>query len=132
MWLALIASLSYAQTPGLSLGAITGEARWVVAGIEADRFPNAPSERFALAVGEEVELIFTEGARVRIKQGDRYGWLPATAVTAEAPEIEIPSGLGNPLLSNPLLSTPALQGAPPDLGAGLGAGAGAGAGAGSQ
>lgn len=119
MWLILVASLSHAQVPGLSFGP-TGEPRWVVADVEAKRFAEGDEAGPALKAGDEVELVFTEGDRVRIKKGDRYGWIAASAVTEEAPEIEISTD--NPLLSNPLLTTPAMGQQPPSLGAGMGAG----------
>lgn len=102
MWLALLVStLGYAQSP-LSFGA-RGEARWLTEDVETDRFFAYEGEAKGpkLFKGDEVELVVTNGDRVRIKKGSRYGWVSATVLSAEAPEDDLsPSNLTN----NPLLT----------------------------
>lgn len=93
MWV-LLSSFAFAQAPpalppGFDLSAFTppvrAESRWVVSAVTADRFPDAAGGGPALAVGDRVELIVEENGRARVKLGDRYGWVPAEALTSEAP-----------------------------------------------
>lgn len=87
MWLAmLVSTLGYAQSP-LSFGP-QGEARWVTEDVVADRFLayNDEAKGPSLTKGDEVELMVTDGDRVRIKFDDRYGWVSASVLTTEAPE----------------------------------------------
>jgi len=101
MWLALLVStLGHAQTP-LTFGP-KGEARWLTEDVQSDRFLAYDDEAKGpqLFKGDEVELVVASGDRVRVKKGSRYGWVSATALTAEAPEDDLdPSNLTN----NPLL-----------------------------
>jgi hypothetical protein len=103
-----------AQSPGLtaSLASASSNARWVVGEVASKRFPGEEIAGPTFQAGEEVELILQEGDSARIRQGGRYGWVPASALTAVQPLVA-PPGLGTPG-GNPLLEglTPLLQ-APP-------------------
>lgn len=90
MWLTLLVStLAHAQSP-LSF-ATRGESRWLTEDVEAERFFKFEGEAQGLQLykGDQVEMIITNGDRVRVKKGTKYGWVSATLLTAEAPTVEL-------------------------------------------
>jgi hypothetical protein len=48
-----------------------------IAEIASARFPDAQVTGPTFAAGESVRVLFVDGARVRVRKGDRYGWVPA-------------------------------------------------------
>ncbi len=111
-----LGSAAFAQMPGITLGLPTGELRWVTQEVEARRFPASAATQApgpSLRIGDEVELIVVEGTLARVKKGDRYGWVPASALTEEAPASANLPDLGGGLLGQPLLAPPPGAGAAP-------------------
>ena len=115
-----------APVPGLTASRTTASptARWIT---PPDGASELPSKRFfgepivgpAFKSGEEVELILVDGDQARIREGSRYGWVPASALSTtppltmpSMPEL-LPPG-GNPLLGGlkPLLPAPGAAPAP--------------------
>ncbi len=62
------------------------DARWMIEDAESMRFVEADTKGPDFRDGEKVTLLYTEGDLLRVRRGDRYGWIPATAVTADEPE----------------------------------------------
>ncbi len=131
----LLTSVSLAQAPAavptLAPAAVATDApekRWAVSDVDSKRFADDDTAGPTFKAGDELLLIVTDGSRVRVRRGDRYGWVPASAVTAEAPApapasldlLGLPPTLGSPGGAPQL----APGGAPPLLGAGAGAGGG--------
>jgi hypothetical protein len=97
--------------PGVTLSA--PNSRYVVADVVSKRFPDEDTAGPTFETGEQVDVIVEEGGRVRVHQGERYGWVPAGQLTTTAPASAPTSVPGsNPLLGGlkPLLPAPA---APP-------------------
>jgi hypothetical protein len=89
--------------PGLSMRA-SADARWFVADTASVRFPGETVAGPAFTAGTEVEVIVTEGDQVRVHKDERYGWVPAAALTATAPTPTMPTSSG--LLGMPPLLPP--------------------------
>ncbi len=93
-------TLSISQTP-------RAEARWLTAKTTSKRFPGEAVDGPAFEQGERVEVIVADGSLVRVRQGDRYGWVPESVLTIEAPAAPPPApGAGSPLLTAPPLLVP--------------------------
>lgn len=104
MLLATLVSFAFAQAPppglppllpmpGLSLSR-SADARWLVADTQSQRFPEGDVQGPLLTAGTEVEVIVTEGDRVRVRSKDLYGWVPASALTDVAPAPALPTSPG--------------------------------------
>ena len=113
MLLATLIAVAAAQAPGLPpLLPMPGlsmprsaDARWLVADTQSVRFPEGDVEGPLLLAGTEVEVIVTDGDRVRVRKDDRYGWVPASALTDVSPAPPtLPSAPG--LLGMPPLNPP--------------------------
>lgn len=98
MWMLLWGALAFGQDVPAA-----GEARWVVADVEATRFYGLDAHKVPLSANDEVEVITTEGDRVRVMADGRYGWVAASALTDVEPEVAVED---SPLLDNPALTTP--------------------------
>ena len=103
VWLALAVGWSTpagAQMPpgiGGSLAIPSANARYLMADVVSKRFPGEDLAGPTFKTGEQVDVIVEEGGSVRVRQGERYGWVPAAQLTATAPMPTLPAG-GNPLL----------------------------------
>jgi hypothetical protein len=72
----------------LSLSAFAqdvGSTMWLATDVEARRFPDTDAKGPAFETGDEVTVLFVEGALVRVTTGDRFGWVAPTALTATDP-----------------------------------------------
>ena len=58
---------------------------WLAEEAPSTRFSDAELAGPLFESGEKVELLFEDGEIVRVRKGDRYGWVPATAITRERP-----------------------------------------------
>ena len=85
--LAWFAALALAQSPpaGLTVSTSASPLRWLTADVVSERFLGEPVAGPKFTVGEEVEWIVEQGGKVRVHDGDRYGWVAATALTDQAP-----------------------------------------------
>jgi hypothetical protein len=110
----LVALLSFAlaQAPPQPLLPMPGfgarpsaEARWLVADTASQRFPGEEIAGPTFTAGTEVEVIVTDGDRVRVRKDEQYGWVPASALTDAAPIPTLPTSPG--LLGMPPLQPPA-------------------------
>lgn len=81
-WLAL--SLGFAAP------AFAQDAQWVVADTPSVRFADADTAGPAFKKDEKVEILAHDGARVRVRDGDSYGWIAATALTSTQPAAPSP------------------------------------------
>ena len=91
--------------PGLTISPkASADARWLVADTASQRFPGEDVAGPTFATGTEVVVIVTEGDRVRVHKDDRYGWVPASALTATPPLPTMPTSPG--LLGMPPLQPP--------------------------
>lgn len=89
---ALILS-AFAQSPSpLTLTAPAADTEVLYVVVES-----APSKRFltdpapthvAFASGEDVRVLFREAGMVRVRDGERYGWVPESALGKEPPAEE--------------------------------------------
>lgn len=92
--------------PGFDLSALQGpkaEARWLVSQVVSTRFPGEKTPGPTFEAGEMVEFILEDGGQVRVRQGDRYGWVAASALTTEAPPPPAAPANGSDLLGAPSL-----------------------------
>jgi hypothetical protein len=76
-WLLFVA-LAFAENP-------RGSVRYVVADVVGARFPDADTAGPMLATGDMVIVLFDDGARVRVRKGDGYGWVAAEMLSETAP-----------------------------------------------
>lgn len=63
-----------------------GQTGWFVADTQATRFPGEKLAGQTFTAGSQVTVVVKDGALVRVTTGDRFGWVPASALTAVAPE----------------------------------------------
>jgi len=119
MMLSLVPPASAQLPAGFDL-APPRDQRWVVADVEATRFPvgTAPAPGPSLRAGDEVVVVLFDGDHVRITKGQRYGWVALSALTDVAPKTIVPSSAPG-LLTQPLLATPQVE---DTRGGGMGAG----------
>jgi len=88
----LLPGLAHAQQPiqlgtqpiQLDLGP-TGPVRYATQEIASVRFLGEDVKGPVFQAGERLELITEKDGWVRVRQGDRYGWVPADALSAEPP-----------------------------------------------
>lgn len=72
------------------------ETRWATADTEAVRWPDSTTVTLKLADDDEVEVLATEGDKVRVRKGADFGWVPANSLSTEAPP-KAPEGQPNDL-----------------------------------
>lgn len=93
--LVLLPALVHAQQPAqpirlgqqpiqLDLGP-TGAARYPKKEIASIRFLGEDTKGPVFQAGERLELITEKDGWVRVRQGERYGWVPADALSDEPP-----------------------------------------------
>ncbi|MBX2796170.1 MAG: hypothetical protein KTR31_00835 [Myxococcales bacterium] len=117
--LALWTSQALAQTP------ITiepkGQTMWASEEVATQRFPDDTEVAGpTLRVDAQVQVVLTDGDRVRVKSGDKYGWVALAKLTTEPPAMPaLPEGLDLSQLTAPM------DGRPPSLGSGFRGDAGA-------
>ena len=63
----------------------TPEVVWAKAEVKSVRFADDTVAGPTFERNAQLEVILREGNRVRVRQGDDYGWIPASTVTTEAP-----------------------------------------------
>jgi hypothetical protein len=62
------------------------EDAFVTAETPSKRFPDADTAGPTFAANTQVEVLVHDGARVRVRDGDDFGWIAATAISADAPD----------------------------------------------
>jgi hypothetical protein len=62
------------------------EVVWSIAETESRRFPDADTAGPKFAPSTRLEVLVRDPARLRVRSGDEYGWVPVAAVTSTAPE----------------------------------------------
>lgn len=78
--LALAASPAYAET------------RWAASPADGTRWSDASGGATVhLVAGDEVEVLATQGALVRVRKGTDFGWVAGTALTTTAPATPNPA-----------------------------------------
>ena len=72
-------------------GMLAGAAETVVVteDVQSLRFPDDEKVQGPfLSAGDEVEVVFEEGDRVRIRKGTTWGWIPRGVTAQQAPAEE--------------------------------------------
>ena len=70
---------------------IFGHVAWAsdvvypTAEVTSVRFPDADTVGPTFAKDARLEVLVQDGERLRVRDGDNYGWIDAAAVTSEAP-----------------------------------------------
>jgi hypothetical protein len=67
------------------------EAAWVAEDAETVRFLDDDTAGPALNEGDRVTVLFREGDLVRVRKGERYGWVAGSVLTDAAPEAATPT-----------------------------------------
>lgn len=101
-----------------SSSALAQEAAWAVEDVVAQRFADADVEGPQVTKGARVSVLVREDDRVRVRVGTDYGWIPATAISAERPAAIAPPATLDQAALEAMLEE--LKGGV-DLGSGLGA-----------
>lgn len=71
----------------LTLGAdALAEDAYTIAETPSTRFPDADVAGPSFDANLRVEVLVHDGDRLRVRDGDDYGWIAASAVTASAPD----------------------------------------------
>jgi hypothetical protein len=78
-------------TVALAPSAWAQEAAWVTEEAETVRFLDDDTAGPALDEGDRVIVIFREGDLVRVRKGDRFGWVAGSVLTDTAPEAAAPT-----------------------------------------
>lgn len=105
-----------AQMPlgvGGAMAMPSSNTRYVVADVVSKRFPGEDVAGPTFTTGEQVDVIVEENGSVRVRQGERYGWVSAAQLTAMPPmpsPTQVPGS--NPLLGGLKPLVPAPQGTP--------------------
>lgn len=87
----LASSLAWAQQPlQFNIGP-RGPVRYAVEEVASVRFLGEEVPGPTLSAGEQVELITEKDGWVRVKKGERYGWVPAGKLVEEPPAEDPPS-----------------------------------------
>lgn len=68
-----------------------GQQAWLLEATPSQRFPEGEVEGPEFEADERITVLYIEPERVRVRRGSRYGWVPADALTAEAPEGAAPA-----------------------------------------
>ncbi len=58
---------------------------YATAEVASVRFPDADTAGPTFAKDARLEVLVEDGDRLRVREGDKYGWIDATLVTTEAP-----------------------------------------------
>jgi hypothetical protein len=61
------------------------ETMWAAAPAEGVRWPEVTAVSVHLAAGDEVDVLVKKGDLARVRKGTDFGWVPQSALTAEAP-----------------------------------------------
>lgn len=72
----------------LALGDVAwaeGPSAWLTTAVDADRFADREGFGPALEQGDEVEVVLRDGERVRVRSGNDFGWVPASALSDVPP-----------------------------------------------
>ena len=64
---------------------LAGDTVWAIEDVQSTRFPDADTPGLLVEAGDELEIVYREGDRIRIKKSIEFGWIPADKVTEEAP-----------------------------------------------
>lgn len=74
---------------------------YAVGEVSSVRFADADVKGPTFAANAQLDVLLRDGARVRVRAGDDYGWVAASSVTATAPAA--------PAMSVDPMSDPAVQ-----------------------
>jgi len=79
LWIALLAN-------------VQAEDAWATRDVELQRWPEtvieAPPITAEAAAGDKLEIVLEDGDIVRVKKDGDFGWVPADALSKDAPEDE--------------------------------------------
>lgn len=82
----LFLSQAFAQAPvPFTFGSTPPSARWVVAETPSKRFPGEAIPGPTFTANEQVDVILVDGGAARVRDGDKYGWVPVASLTDQAP-----------------------------------------------
>lgn len=85
LWLVLgFVSSAFAAEP---------DTAWIASDVGSKRFFGEAVSGPELTAGTRVTVLVREGDQVRVAAGDRFGWVPATAITTTAPSAEAAPGM---------------------------------------
>lgn len=100
--LTVLAGLALAASPAYA------ETRWAASATDGTRWADATGgASLHLVTGDEVEVLSTTGAKVRVRKGTDFGWVDAAALTTTAPATPNPAPAdGVPGEPAPLPPTP--------------------------
>jgi hypothetical protein len=79
-WWLFVASMLFGSS------AFAAETVYATAEVASQRFLDADTAGPTFAKDARLEVLVREGDRVRVREGDSYGWVLASTVTSEAPE----------------------------------------------
>ncbi len=79
----ILTSLAWAEIPA-------GSVRYAARDVPTIRFADATVPGPMLGTGEILIVILDDGALVRVKKGDSYGWVVADALVEEPPTPPMP------------------------------------------
>lgn len=88
---------AFAQAPIALTPQSTTEVLYVApeAGVLSKRFADdAAAKHVKFEQGTALRVLYREGSMVRVREGERYGWVPAASLTPENPKPSaLPAGL---------------------------------------
>lgn len=67
-----------------------GQPAWMTADAASTRFPGEKLVGQTFTSGTQLTVVVKDGALLRVTNGDKFGWVPATSVTATPPEAATP------------------------------------------
>ncbi len=84
----LLVGLSVSSAPSAwAQDHATGDEVFMVSETRSERFADADHAGPTFRDAESVTVLYVEGDRVRVRKGDRFGWVDATKVTADSPVV---------------------------------------------
>jgi len=72
-----------------------GATVFPITDVHSVRFPDVTVTGPLFLANQSVTVLYVEADRLRVRKGDRYGWVPREEVTTEAPVTDAPA-LGSP------------------------------------
>src|SRR4051794_18391439 len=65
--------------------ASAAEVVWATADTPSQRFSDDKIAGPTFTKGEQLELLVRDGDRARVRDGDKFGWVPAASITSTKP-----------------------------------------------
>lgn len=63
-----------------------GQTGWMTADAVSARFPGEKLVGQTFTAGTQITVVVRQGDLVRVSNGEKFGWVPSTSVTATPPE----------------------------------------------